>query len=314
LTPISFQGTHTYIYDGHNRRVKQTDSKGTSYSLYSKAGTLLYRETDDGGINYIYLGKKLIAKDGVIPKNSGPQHYRPFGSSIEGEVDDVGYTGHKYDEDLGLSYMQARYYDPVIGRFYSNDPLGFRDVHSFNRYAYANNNPYKYVDPDGEASFLVSRPLKKAPGLVANHNFIVSNAEFVGDPNATVYSFGKTNEGKIGKVNAETQGFSEGTEIADTEAWASLSSASEDIGDSITQIFADDATVDAVASSVVEDNDYGIFGVNSNSAASAVADKSQGSKVDLPSNYRASPGAGNADKIKFKPAPLSTCSRLVGAC
>jgi uncharacterized protein RhaS with RHS repeats len=45
--------------------------------------------------------------------------------------------------------MQARYYDPVIGRFYSNDPVGFRDVHSFNRYAYANNNPYKYTDPDG---------------------------------------------------------------------------------------------------------------------------------------------------------------------
>ncbi len=45
--------------------------------------------------------------------------------------------------------MQARYYDPVIGRFYSNDPIGFRDVHSFNRYAYANNNPYKYIDPDG---------------------------------------------------------------------------------------------------------------------------------------------------------------------
>ena len=46
-------------------------------------------------------------------------------------------------------YMQARYYDPVIGRFYSNDPVGFSNVHNFNRYAYANNNPYKYVDPDG---------------------------------------------------------------------------------------------------------------------------------------------------------------------
>ena len=48
--------------------------------------------------------------------------------------------------------MQARYYDPVIGRFYSNDPIGFRDVHSFNRYAYANNNPYKYTDPTGMCS------------------------------------------------------------------------------------------------------------------------------------------------------------------
>jgi uncharacterized protein RhaS with RHS repeats len=51
--------------------------------------------------------------------------------------------------------MQARYYDPLIGRFYSNDPMGFRDVHSFNRYAYANNNPYKYTDPDGNNPKLV---------------------------------------------------------------------------------------------------------------------------------------------------------------
>ncbi len=47
--------------------------------------------------------------------------------------------------------MQARYYDPVIGRFYSNDPVGFKGVHTFNRYAYANNNPYKYTDPDGNS-------------------------------------------------------------------------------------------------------------------------------------------------------------------
>ncbi len=52
--------------------------------------------------------------------------------------------------------MQARYYDPVIGRFYSNDPLGFRDVHSFNRYAYANNNPYKFTDPTGKSSLIIS--------------------------------------------------------------------------------------------------------------------------------------------------------------
>ncbi|MFT5297693.1 MAG: hypothetical protein ACI9YH_003730 [Colwellia sp.] len=50
-------------------------------------------------------------------------------------------------------YMQARYYDPVIGRFYSNDPVGYiseNPVMSFNRYMYVNNNPYKYTDPDGE--------------------------------------------------------------------------------------------------------------------------------------------------------------------
>lgn len=53
--------------------------------------------------------------------------------------------------------MQQRYYDPVIGRFYSNDPVDMlghmqhgNPTMGFNRYAYANNNPYKYVDPDGQ--------------------------------------------------------------------------------------------------------------------------------------------------------------------
>jgi RHS repeat-associated protein len=64
-----------------------------------------------------------------------------------------------YDKELGLNYMQARYYDPVIGRFYSNDPVNAlshlgtsNGIHGFNRYTYGNNNPYKYVDPDGKSS------------------------------------------------------------------------------------------------------------------------------------------------------------------
>lgn len=53
--------------------------------------------------------------------------------------------------------MQARYYDPVIGRFYSNDPVGFTadKPMMFNRYAYGNNNPYKFTDPDGRNPFIV---------------------------------------------------------------------------------------------------------------------------------------------------------------
>ncbi|MDO6428808.1 RHS repeat-associated core domain-containing protein [Thalassotalea sp. 1_MG-2023] len=143
---------NVYHYDGYNRRIKANDSKGISYSVYSQSGQLLYRETPEGGINYIFLGKKLIAKEGtgVTIPNDSIMNYKPFGDSIEQPKDEVGYTGHKFDTDLGLSYMQARYYDPVIGRFYSNDPVGFRDVHNFNRYAYAANNPYKYVDPDGK--------------------------------------------------------------------------------------------------------------------------------------------------------------------
>ena len=70
--------------------------------------------------------------------------------------------------------MQARYYDPVIGRFYSNDPvdvlghLSGGNVQGFNRYAYANNNPYKYVDPDGEVPIV--------PVLIAGGRACASNA------------------------------------------------------------------------------------------------------------------------------------------
>jgi len=47
--------------------------------------------------------------------------------------------------------MQARYYDPVIGRFLANDPVGFSPQRPdmFNRYAYAANDPVNAVDPDG---------------------------------------------------------------------------------------------------------------------------------------------------------------------
>lgn len=64
----------------------------------------------------------------------------------------VGYTGHEVDSAANLIYMRARYYDPDVGRFYSNDPVGFtEESHTFGRYHYAANNPYKYVDPYGES-------------------------------------------------------------------------------------------------------------------------------------------------------------------
>lgn len=51
------------------------------------------------------------------------------------------------------SYFGARYYDPTLGRFMGIDPQHFTEnnLHSFNRYAYGNNNPLKFVDPGGRA-------------------------------------------------------------------------------------------------------------------------------------------------------------------
>lgn len=87
------------------------------------------------------------------------ESYNPYGESRikpSQNNNDIGFTGHQKDDATGLTYMQARYYDPVVGRFYGVDPVKYtfkNPVMSFNRYLYANNNPYKYTDPDGKFIF-----------------------------------------------------------------------------------------------------------------------------------------------------------------
>ena len=81
--------------------------------------------------------------------------YRPYGERTKNESAAAGnrqfFHGKAFDADTGLSYFGARYYDPLVGRFMGVDAVGFREdnIHSFNRYAYGNNNPYKYIDSDG---------------------------------------------------------------------------------------------------------------------------------------------------------------------
>ncbi len=110
------------------------------------AMTVKYQHTD-------VLGSLIAETDSngnIIQKT----HYQAYGEQLGGQKAGIGYTGHLEDTDLELTYMQQRYYDPAIGRFYSNDPVGFSTANlmMFNRYAYANNNPYKFVDPDGRAA------------------------------------------------------------------------------------------------------------------------------------------------------------------
>ena len=82
------------------------------------------------------------------------EDYQPYGERFLGEAAPTQrlYTGKYAETRSGLVDFGGRWYNPEIGRFYSVDPQGFDEAspHSFNRYAYANNNPYRYVDPDGE--------------------------------------------------------------------------------------------------------------------------------------------------------------------
>lgn len=79
--------------------------------------------------------------------------YKPYGRQVSGNAAaGPAYTGHVTDADVGLVYMQARYYDPDIGRFLSVDPVGpsAGNPAYFNRFSYVGDNPVSRIDPFGK--------------------------------------------------------------------------------------------------------------------------------------------------------------------
>jgi RHS repeat-associated protein len=83
-------------------------------------------------------------------------NYRPYGErliTVSGVSESKGYIGERHDDDTGLLYLNARYYDPVLARFIQADPSdpGQPGVGP-NRYAYAGGNPIGAVDPSGLSS------------------------------------------------------------------------------------------------------------------------------------------------------------------
>ncbi|AUZ56290.1 hypothetical protein B1L07_15755 [Stenotrophomonas acidaminiphila] len=179
------QGTDTYRYDAQGRRVRTAGSDGLLYEMYSLDGKLLWQRDEQLGLRFqhIYLGGSLVASRrmpigetvyGTIYRHTDAlgspiaatdelgntlqtTEHEPYGKMLNRTNDNrPGYTGHMMDKATGLVYMQQRYYDPLIPRFLSVDPITAysNPVGAFNRYRYANNNPYKFTDPDGRDAFL----------------------------------------------------------------------------------------------------------------------------------------------------------------
>jgi len=179
----SAPGPEAYRYDAGGRRVVATlQGSGAILSMYDGNGTIRrqHSERDGKSREYLYLGSLLVAtletgSDGVVrpyyqhldtlgspvavTDASGAvierSYYDPYGELRNRPLKDgIGYAGHVSDSVNSLSYMQQRYYDPSLGVFLSVDPInGLQNpVAQFNRYRYANGNPYRFTDPDGRES------------------------------------------------------------------------------------------------------------------------------------------------------------------
>ena len=74
---------------------------------------------------------------------------------LAGGITDRGYTLHEHLDEVGLVHMNARLYDPVLGRFTSADSIvdGVTELQGFNRYSYVHNNPVNRTDPTGHGWF-----------------------------------------------------------------------------------------------------------------------------------------------------------------
>lgn len=172
--------SYQYVYDGRGNRIQATRNGTATRYIYDAAGNLIAEVDGSNNITryYIYgvgLTAMVTPADALycyhfnatgstiaITNSSGTvvssYAYDAFGN-ITGQSEGTGLSQpFKYVGQYGVMaeavgsrtfyYMRARYYDPGVGRFISEDPIGFGggDV---NLYAYVANNPIMGIDPSG---------------------------------------------------------------------------------------------------------------------------------------------------------------------
>lgn len=170
-------GTVHFRYDGFGRRIRK---QGPTYAWnYHYSGSQLYTDTkDDGAVVHTYkyypgTDNPASVTDwdrtyhfvmdasgnvrGLINEETGAASnsysYTPYGqleSISETFANAVRFKGRYHDTELNLYENRARYYDPVAGRFLSEDPIGLAG--GVNSYAFALNDPINYSDPTGQCA------------------------------------------------------------------------------------------------------------------------------------------------------------------
>jgi RHS repeat-associated protein len=166
-------GTTTFRYDPFGRRIQKSGPLGTTNYLYDGAnsvgevdpsGTVLGRYTQSEGYDEplaqlrfgvaSYYEQDANSSVTSMSNSAGALAntylYGSFGNlagSTGSLINSWQFNGRDYDSETGLRYFRARYYDSSVGRFTSEDPIGFDGGVDF--YGYVSNNPIYYTDPLG---------------------------------------------------------------------------------------------------------------------------------------------------------------------
>jgi len=170
--------TSTYRYDPEGLRSKKETTSGATRYHYDNAGRVVAESNSSGQVTaqniwgqkaltrkvsgsyyyYLYNGHgdvvKVVDGSGNVVNNYSYDEWGNILSKTEGIFNPLKYAGEYYDDESGLIYLRARYYDPTVGRFISRDTVEgqINNPLSLNLYTYVLGNPLKYVDPTGHVS------------------------------------------------------------------------------------------------------------------------------------------------------------------
>jgi RHS repeat-associated protein len=141
--------TTAWTYDGEDALRQTSGSAVLKYVDGAGIDEPLAQEDGSGALTFFHadaLGSilKTTNSAGAVTASLG---YTAFGRPEFGMTDGYAFTGREWDNETGLYYYRARYYDPKIGRFISEDPIRF--LGGFNFYTYVGNKAASRVDPFG---------------------------------------------------------------------------------------------------------------------------------------------------------------------
>ncbi|TAE58470.1 MAG: hypothetical protein EAZ76_02010 [Nostocales cyanobacterium] len=157
-----------FIYDGQDVLLEFVDSDGargnqpvldTRYLHGAGVDQVLAQESG-GNVEWHLTDHLGTVRDLVNNSGAVVNHvvYDSFGQVISESNPAVDtrylFTGREFDQEIGLYYYRARYYDQATGRFLSEDPIGF-DGGDANLYRYVFNDPIRLSDPTGESPFIL---------------------------------------------------------------------------------------------------------------------------------------------------------------